>query len=521
MAKIASWTDLQGVPPSDAAGAEANYPGGFGHWAKKYGGKLFGLEGTNDTRSINVISKNMNDSAAGSAFFSFENQNGGTHCCWNDFYNPSFTQFLTGSFIATNTSIPNTPGTYYEPSSLFQWMLRQGDSSMAGSAPSNQAPVANAGVSRTIILPQDSVVLIGSGTDPDGTILSYAWAKVSGSGGVIATPSSATTAITGLTAGSYIFSLTVTDSGGATGTDTMMVTVRDTSSAALRSININLYGGVNPYINTAWNNWDASTAGSFSNLVFADGTASTSTVTQTLIGSTTAATTSIADNGAAYTSTICPQEVLRYAAYSTVGRYITFTGLNPARIYSVSIFASRSNTGNSSKFSINPGDTITIVTDTNHTKAAVFTGIAPSATGSLRVSVTRGTGGTYTYINGLVLTETGVAPAAAGAKTAGAASRTAALVSSATDGRASAAGYSLYPNPSRGDEVSLVLNHPATGALSVSITNRAGVVVKTFRYDKQSASFSTLLDLAGLGKGLYFVRLTMKGYHGVKELVKL
>jgi len=527
MAKIASWTDLQGVPPTDVYGSEPAYPTSFGHWAKKFGGKFFGLEGTNDTRSINVIAKNMNDSSGGAAFFSFENDGGGNHCCWNDFYNPSFNHFVSGSFIYTSTSIPNMRGSYYEPSNLFQWMLRQGDTSMAGSAVSNLPPVANAGMSLSITLLLDSVVLSGSGSDPDGSVLSYAWTRVSGSGGVIVHPSAASTLVRGLSAGSYIFLLTVTDSLGASGSDTMTVTVRDTSSATLRSIYLNVYGGVNPYNNAAWNNWDASTAGSFSNLVFADGTASGCTVTQTLIGSSTPATTSIADNGSTYGGgTICPAEVLRYAAYSTVGRYLTFTGLNPGRIYSVSVFASRANTGNSTNFSINPGDTINIVSDTNHTRAATLAGVRPSAAGVLRVAVTRGVGGTYTYINGLVLSETGVAPAGASAaaaeKSVGAAAKMAGSVPAVSDdGRALAAGYHLYPNPSRGNEVSLVLNHPARGSLLVGITNRAGVLVKTLLYDKQSASFSTRLDLTGLPRGLYFVRLTMKGYHGVKELVKL
>src|SRR6185503_14174754 len=85
--------------------------------------------------------------------------------------------------------------------------------------PTNQNPTANAGADKTITLPTNSVSLTGSGSDPDGTIASYAWTKVSGSGGAIASPAAATTSITGLTAGSYVFSLKVTDDKGATATD--------------------------------------------------------------------------------------------------------------------------------------------------------------------------------------------------------------------------------------------------------------------------------------------------------------
>ena len=89
----------------------------------------------------------------------------------------------------------------------------------------NVAPTANAGSDATITLPTSSVSLSGSGSDPDGSIASYAWSKVSGSGGTISSPSSASTSVTGLTAGSYTFKLTVTDNIGATASDNVIVTV--------------------------------------------------------------------------------------------------------------------------------------------------------------------------------------------------------------------------------------------------------------------------------------------------------
>jgi hypothetical protein len=89
----------------------------------------------------------------------------------------------------------------------------------------NQIPTAIAGADQTITLPTNSVSLAGSGTDPDGTITSYAWSKVSGVGGTITSPSASTTTVTGLTAGPYIFRLTVTDNSGATASDDVNITV--------------------------------------------------------------------------------------------------------------------------------------------------------------------------------------------------------------------------------------------------------------------------------------------------------
>ena len=95
----------------------------------------------------------------------------------------------------------------------------------------NVAPTANAGADRTITLPTNSIQLNGTGTDPNGSIVTYAWTKVSGpAGGNIATPAAASTNITGLNAGTYVFRLTVTDNNGATDTDDVQVIVNPSTA---------------------------------------------------------------------------------------------------------------------------------------------------------------------------------------------------------------------------------------------------------------------------------------------------
>jgi predicted peptidase len=90
----------------------------------------------------------------------------------------------------------------------------------------NKAPTANAGTDKTITLPVNSVSLTGSGTDTDGTIASYLWTKISGPAQfTIASPANASTAINNLAQGVYSFRLLVTDNGGLTGADTVLVTV--------------------------------------------------------------------------------------------------------------------------------------------------------------------------------------------------------------------------------------------------------------------------------------------------------
>ena len=99
--------------------------------------------------------------------------------------------------------------------------------------PANIAPVAHAGIDQTIKLPTRTATLSGSGTDADGTISAYNWTKISGPTlGSITNPNSASTTVTTLVQGVYKFQLKVTDNKGATGLDTMQVTV---SQSALRA----------------------------------------------------------------------------------------------------------------------------------------------------------------------------------------------------------------------------------------------------------------------------------------------
>ncbi len=96
-----------------------------------------------------------------------------------------------------------------------------------GSTPANAAPVASAGTDKTLTLPASTTSLNGSGTDADGTIKAYAWTQASGpntatfSSKTIAAPS-----VINLVAGSYVFSLVVTDDDNVkSAADNVTVTV--------------------------------------------------------------------------------------------------------------------------------------------------------------------------------------------------------------------------------------------------------------------------------------------------------
>ena len=93
-------------------------------------------------------------------------------------------------------------------------------------ATANILPTANAGSDQTITLPVNTILLNGKGADPDGSISTYKWIKISGPvPGTITNSNSAATTVTSLVQGVYKFELRVTDNNAATTVDTVQVTV--------------------------------------------------------------------------------------------------------------------------------------------------------------------------------------------------------------------------------------------------------------------------------------------------------
>lgn len=98
-------------------------------------------------------------------------------------------------------------------------------------APSNNiAPVAKAGLDKTITLPTKAITIVGSGTDADGTIASYAWTKLSGPASSLSNVTTSKLWAYNLVEGIYTFRLTVTDNSGASASDDMLVTVQSQSA---------------------------------------------------------------------------------------------------------------------------------------------------------------------------------------------------------------------------------------------------------------------------------------------------
>ena len=94
--------------------------------------------------------------------------------------------------------------------------------------PANQPPIANAGADQTVDA-EDAVLLSGTASDPDGTIVSYLWEQTGSTMVALTGADSATATFTApaLSAQQTLtFRLTVTDDRGAQASDEVRVTVR-------------------------------------------------------------------------------------------------------------------------------------------------------------------------------------------------------------------------------------------------------------------------------------------------------
>lgn len=90
----------------------------------------------------------------------------------------------------------------------------------------NQVPIVSASSpTPTITLPTDNVTLIGSASDPDGTVVSYAWSQQAGTPSTITTPTAPTTTVTGMGQGVFVYRLIATDNNGAAVSYDVIITV--------------------------------------------------------------------------------------------------------------------------------------------------------------------------------------------------------------------------------------------------------------------------------------------------------
>ena len=379
-------------------------------------------------------------------------------------------------------------------------------------APPPSLPVANAGPDQTITLPTTTATLDGSSSETGGKIVSHVWTQTAGATATIASPTSDTTNITGLSAaGTYTFVLTVTDSLGATASDTAKIIVDPQPVTQNKLINVAIYGFGDPYVNSAWNDWNLGGALQPTGILkYSDGTTST-------ISAALSTQTAVSDNGVNYVAvTMCPEQAARFPSYysGSGGRTLTISGLNSAKTYSIAIYATRVNPSQTTTFAIG-ATKVTISTNDNTSSVATFSNLTPAAGGEIVVTLTHSQ--YYDYINGFTLTETTVVDSTAvGATEVTASSPTITQDTSSLFNQPLA----LYPNPTKGS-FELHVNNTATGRMKIDIVTAGGVLVREFVMTKTTNELDTPLSIDGLQPGDYFLVATIGTWRRTLKLVKL
>lgn len=170
------------------------------------------------TNSIN-LSGSANDSDGTIATYLWTRISGPTATLVNASTNTlTVNNMLQGTYIFRLTAVDNDGGSTFDEVKV-----------VVQPADTNTPPTANAGNNITITLPTNSTNISGVGTDSDGSIVSYNWAKVSGPSVTIINANNATVTLSGLLEGTYTFRLRVTDDDGAQDTDDVIVTVNPAS----------------------------------------------------------------------------------------------------------------------------------------------------------------------------------------------------------------------------------------------------------------------------------------------------
>jgi hypothetical protein len=138
--------------------------------------------------------------------------------------NPTINNLVAGTYVFRLTVWDNK----YEPSSD-QLMITV----LPATTVSNILPVSNAGSDISVAWPGNSTMLNGTGSyDADGNIIKYEWRKESGPAATIVSVNGASTAISGLVPGTYVFRLTIWDNKYQPAFDKVTVTVGSGSGSA-------------------------------------------------------------------------------------------------------------------------------------------------------------------------------------------------------------------------------------------------------------------------------------------------
>ena len=359
-----------------------------------------------------------------------------------------------------------------------------------------QPPVANAGLNQTITLPTNSVSLNGTASyDPVGSIVSYSWSEISGPSTVSITGSnSATSSVSALVQGVYIFELTVLNNGGASSSAQVTVTVNNITIA-------------NPIAN----------AGPDQSITLPDNSVSLNG-SQSYVpdGGTIASYNWVQISGAggitiANSTTATPQvtglQVGQYVFELTVTNSI---GVSASAQVTITVLQGHlppvANAGSDTTIAL-PTTSITLDGSSSYAPSGSITtylwsqlqGPNTAVFASMNTSITSVYGlqpGVYKF-QLMVTDNNGI-------------SATSTISDTVIDNlrTSSSASLLLYPNPTS-SSLNLQISNDTSGTVIVYIYDMLGNIIKANQFTKQSSFFSTPIDVSLLKSGTYTLQAVL------------
>lgn len=258
--------------------------------------------------------------------------------------------------------------------------------STGGGTSGNLPPTVNAGADQSITLPA-TLTLSATASDADGSITSYSWYKVSGGNAAISSSGSATTGVTGLVAGTYVFRCTVTDNNGGVAYDEVQVTVSGGGPAIARTAKFNfslLANNVTGYTNvTNHPHQQVRTATDPSGIGI--NTISTN-AWPTNNGQTAIDGLAYSDDGGGFVVAAQTLQSVYFTSSTSATNNLQITGLTPGRTCRILVTANAVSSPRNTRVSLN-GNMQEFNAVNNSSKAAVFDNITIPSGGSIELAV--------------------------------------------------------------------------------------------------------------------------------------
>jgi hypothetical protein len=295
--------------------------------------------------------------------------------------------------------------------------------------------------------------------------------------------------------------LTVTDNDGNTDTDEVVVTIEEAGSASGYTLHINFSNdGFSPQrFVSPWNYTGRATRSNprVNDLKDADG--ESTGINLKLFASDASGDRWNGSSSDGVSGSLYPAEVMNSYYFIDFWSPVTMTleGLDPALTYDFTFFSGVSAGNRTAEYQIG-GQSATLDATNNTSETVSITGVTPSASGTIDVSVSRGA--SFRGVLNAMIVEGYID------------NNVVAVSGSPTNARtAGAEGLSvdLLPNPTSYNNVQLVVNNYDPGTtFRIDLVNTAGVTVHSQEYNARGATDEKVkLDLVNAINGVYFVRV--------------